>query len=113
MDSQMISSARGNTSKIHHITASYNSHTKEAYLYMELQRADKKYLESHMIHMGATSVNIKTFSADNWVEESFNALNAVKSYASYGDFVLVQTASSPHALFIGKTPGTYVFDVEN
>ena len=65
-----ITSARGTVFTIDGIIAAYNDHTKEAYFYAEVQRVEKKFVEEHMVRLGAKTVHVDPFSKNNWESDS-------------------------------------------
>ena len=115
MDCNQISSARGSVFTINGMVAAYNDKTKEACFYVEVQRVEKKLFEEHLIRMNATSVIVKTFSADYWEKESYEALQSVISFSKREKCVLVRTGAEllASAYMLRKKTGIYVLQVDS
>ncbi len=90
MDCHEITSVRGTVFTISGMISAYNEHTREAYFYLEVHRVEKKYIEDHMIGMGALSVDVDSFSPSDWESDSKKAIGSVISFGKKRGFVVLQ-----------------------
>jgi hypothetical protein len=87
----------GRDYSIRKIVCAYNASTKDARIYMEIERVPEAVLYSYMDSIGIKSIRIDSFSQANWRSDSATALSDVRTCAGKEGFELMETGVSPAA----------------
>jgi len=96
LENHVIARENGPNYKIKCMISAFNTITKEAYVYMEVEKIKQTVLQTSIEGIGATEVHIDTFSRDEQGKQSmFNAESAaalfsVHSYARKHGWILVE-----------------------
>ena len=89
-----IDGVDGRAHSIKRIVCAYNAGTKEARMYLEIERIPERVLVSFMDEFGITSVSVDTFSHAEWRSASANALTSVRETAAKEGFRFVASSES-------------------
>jgi len=114
-----FSDDKGREYEVSSMVGAYNTSTKEANIYMEVERTQKSSFIKYMESLGAFSVQIKTFSHVNWRVKSSDALAFVIEFANKTGLTLVKTGVKPQATptlpstNVTAQSGIYVLSVGN
>jgi hypothetical protein len=95
----------GRVHSVKRVVCAYNADTKDARIYLEIERIPEEVLISCMNEMGITSVNVDSFSYDDWRSGSANALASVCRSAEVSGFQLVRSDTGSYEVPIGSGAG--------